>query len=45
MDINGRVINTYILKKEEKTLLENLPTGVYFIREKRSGAVQKLIVN
>jgi hypothetical protein len=45
MDINGKVISTYILKKEEKTLLENLPTGVYFIREKRSGAVQKLIVN
>jgi hypothetical protein len=45
MDITGKVINTYTITNTQQTFHENLPTGVYFIREKGSGAVQKLIVN
>jgi hypothetical protein len=45
MDITGRIINTFIIKNEQKTIQENLPAGMYFIREKQSGALQKLIVN
>jgi hypothetical protein len=45
MDITGRIIKTYIIKNEQKTIHENLPAGMYFVREKESGALQKLIVN
>lgn len=44
MDITGKVINTYHLKNNTETIQTNLPTGMYFIREKESGATQKLII-
>jgi hypothetical protein len=44
MDITGRIIKTYIIKNEQKTIHENLPAGMYFVREKESGSVQKLII-
>ncbi|GAB4450230.1 MAG: hypothetical protein OHK0036_08520 [Bacteroidia bacterium] len=43
-DITGRIINTYNIKDKSYTINEELPAGMYFIREKESGAVQKLII-
>ncbi len=42
MDITGRVINTFKLQNNTETLQINLPSGMYFIREKDSGATQKI---
>jgi hypothetical protein len=44
LDITGRLLNTYTIKNHTETIHTNLPTGTYFIREKASGATQKLIV-
>jgi hypothetical protein len=44
MDITGKIINSYIIKNEQKTLHENLPAGMYFVREEDSGSVQKLFI-
>jgi hypothetical protein len=44
LDITGRILNTYTIKNHTETIHTNLPTGTYFIREKASGATQKLIV-
>jgi hypothetical protein len=44
LDITGRLLNTYTIKNHTETIHTNLPTGIYFIREKASGAMQKLIV-
>jgi cold shock CspA family protein len=44
MDITGRIIKTYIIKNEQKTIHENLPAGMYFVGEKESDSVQKLII-
>jgi hypothetical protein len=44
LDITGRLLNTYTIKNHTETIHTNLPTGIYFIREKASGATQKLIV-
>ena len=45
MDITGKELNTYIITNNNKqTINENLPAGIYFIREKQSGFTQKIIV-
>jgi hypothetical protein len=44
LDLTGRLLNTYTIKNHTETIHTNLPTGTYFIREKASGATQKLIV-
>jgi hypothetical protein len=40
----SKVINTYTITNTQQTVHENLPVGMYFIREKNSGSVQKLII-
>jgi hypothetical protein len=44
LDITGRLLNAYTIRNHTETIHTNLPTGTYFIREKASGATQKLIV-
>jgi hypothetical protein len=44
MDVTGKVINTYTITNTQEAIYENLAAGMYFIREKQSGAVQKLVV-
>jgi hypothetical protein len=44
LDITGRLLNAYTIKNHTETIHTNLPTGMYFIREKASGATQKLII-
>jgi hypothetical protein len=44
LDLTGRILNTYTIKNHTETIHTNLPTGIYFIREKVSGVTQKLIV-
>jgi hypothetical protein len=44
MDIAGRVLNTYTINNTNEPIQTNLPSGMYFIREKASGATQKLII-
>jgi hypothetical protein len=44
IDITGKVINTYAITNTQQTVHENLPAGMYFVREKESGSVQKLII-
>ncbi|GAB4490534.1 MAG: hypothetical protein OHK0045_15230 [Raineya sp.] len=43
-DITGKVINTYTMQTTSIEVNENLPAGMYFVREKTSGHVQKLII-
>ena len=45
MDITGKVPNTYTITGNNKqTINENLPAGMYFIRDKKYQSVVKLIV-
>jgi len=44
MDLTGRVLNVFTIETQEERVHINLPTGMYFIREKTSGKIQKLIV-
>jgi hypothetical protein len=44
MDITGKVINTYTITNSQQTVNETLPAGMYFVRDKDSGSVQKLII-
>jgi hypothetical protein len=44
MDVTGKVINIYAITSTQQTVHENLPVGVYFVREKGSGNVRKLII-
>jgi hypothetical protein len=44
IDVTGKVIHTYIISNTQQTVNENLPAGIYFVREKESGTIQKLIV-
>jgi hypothetical protein len=44
MDLTGRVLNVFTIETQREKVYTNLPTGIYFIREKASGATQKLIV-
>jgi hypothetical protein len=43
-DITGRLIEVYEAKESEVKVNTNIPAGVYFIREKESGTVQKIII-
>jgi hypothetical protein len=44
MDVTGKVLKTYIITNTQQSIHENLPAGMYFVREKDSGSVQKLII-
>jgi hypothetical protein len=44
IDVTGKVINTYTITNTQQTINENIPAGMYFVREKESGTIQKLIV-
>jgi hypothetical protein len=44
MDVTGKVINTYTITNTQQSIHENLPAGMYFVREKESGSIQKLII-
>jgi hypothetical protein len=44
LDLTGRILNAYTIRNHTETIHTNLPTGIYFIREKASGATQKLII-
>ncbi|HPD24997.1 MAG TPA: T9SS type A sorting domain-containing protein [Bacteroidia bacterium] len=43
-DITGKVIKTYHIQGTALQVNENLPAGMYFVRETESGIVQKLII-
>jgi hypothetical protein len=44
MDVAGRILKTYTITNTQQTVNENIPVGMYFLREKESGTIQKLIV-
>jgi hypothetical protein len=44
IDVTGKVINTYTIMNTQQTVNENIPAGMYFVREKESGSVLKLII-
>jgi hypothetical protein len=44
IDVTGKVINTYAIINTQQTVNENIQAGMYFVREKESGSVQKVIV-
>jgi hypothetical protein len=44
IDLTGKVIHTYTITNTQQTIQENLPSGIYFVREKESGSVQKVII-
>jgi hypothetical protein len=44
IDVTGKVIHTYTITNTHQTVQENLPAGMYFVREKESGSVQKVII-
>jgi hypothetical protein len=44
MDLTGRVLNVFTIETQREKVNTNLLTGMYFIREKTSGKIQKLIV-
>jgi hypothetical protein len=44
IDLTGKVLRTYVIHASKYTIQENLPAGMYFIRETSSGVTQKLII-
>ncbi|GAB4204661.1 MAG: SBBP repeat-containing protein [Bacteroidia bacterium] len=44
MDITGRIIEVFEAKEKETQVNVSLPTGMYFVREKMSGGVKKMVV-
>jgi hypothetical protein len=44
MDICGRIIKTFTMQNAIEQIQVNLPSGVYFIREKETGFTQKLVI-
>lgn len=44
MDYTGRIINSYQSGKGYIEINQNLPRGMYFIKEYNSGSIQKLII-
>jgi hypothetical protein len=44
IDLTGKVLRTYEIHASKYTIQENLPAGMYFIRETSSGVTQKLII-
>jgi hypothetical protein len=43
-DLTGKVLRTYEIHASKYTIQENLPAGMYFIRETSRGVTQKLII-
>ena len=44
MDICGRIIKTFTIQNAIEQIQVNLPSGIYFIREKETGFTQKLVI-
>jgi hypothetical protein len=44
IDISGKVIQTYNVQNPAEQIQVDLPCGVYFIRETKSGYTQKLVI-
>jgi len=44
MDITGKVLHTYQVNAGKESIVVNLPAGMYFIRQQKTGAMHKLIV-
>ena len=44
MDICGRIIKTFTIQNASEQIQVNLPSGIYFIREKETGFTQKLVI-
>jgi hypothetical protein len=44
LDITGKVINTYLITQNSFTISETLPAGIYFIRERETNSVRKLMI-
>ncbi|MBX7203788.1 MAG: T9SS type A sorting domain-containing protein [Bacteroidia bacterium] len=44
MNITGQIINTYLITNTSQSINEKLSPGLYFIREKETNAVSKVIV-
>jgi hypothetical protein len=45
IDITDKVLNTYIMQNTNRMDIHvQIPAGMYFIRERNSGAVQKLVI-
>jgi hypothetical protein len=44
IDISGKVIQTYNVFNTTEQIQVDLPCGVYFIRERKSGYTQKLVI-
>jgi hypothetical protein len=45
MDVTGKILKTYTITNRQESIHEKLPSGVYLVKEKGSGAMQKLIVD
>jgi hypothetical protein len=44
-DISGKILNTYFMQNTSRIDIQTqLPTGMYLIRERQTGTVQKLII-
>jgi uncharacterized protein (AIM24 family) len=44
LDATGKVLRSYTISSTQQTIHQSLPAGMYFVREKQSGAMQKLLV-
>ena len=44
IDISGKILSRYTITASEYHIQKELPAGMYFIREQKTGAVQKLII-
>lgn len=45
LDITGKVLNTYVLANSTHLINEVLPTGFYFIKERKSNSIKKIIID
>jgi hypothetical protein len=45
MDITGKVLHTYQVNAGKESIVVNLPAGMYFIREQKTGAMHKIIID
>jgi hypothetical protein len=44
LDATGKVLKSYTISSTQQTIHPSLPAGMYFVREKQSGTMQKLLV-
>jgi hypothetical protein len=44
LDATGKVLRSYTISSTQQTIHQTLAAGMYFVREKQSGAIQKLLV-